>query len=374
MRNRSARIICGGLVTGGLLAQSVMAHPGHDEKDTSEQPVTVNAASQPERPRPSGIPGVDDRQMEVIELPAPEVSITIEGDKRVIRANGLPNHETGEFPNAGNPNALRPQSHVITLPLVPTIADEPIVARPEFGIAINGVIFDAGTGEFWTAENDRAFGGGSPWNYEALGGGVPLGLDQNNAHVQPTGKYHYHGVPTGLLHQLLEGHDGSTMVHLGWAYDGFPIYAAWGYADPNDPNSEVRPLRSSYKLKDGERPARPDGPGGKYDGTFGLDYEYVEGLGDLDECNGRFGVTPEYPQGTYYYVITDEFPSIPRLWRGEPAESFRNRGPGPGPGMEDGPGGGRGDRGGAGPNGRGPGGMRPPPPGQRPQRPQRPGE
>ena len=26
-------------------------------------------------------------------------------------------------------------------------------------------------------------------------------------------------------------------------------------------------------------------------GAFTQDYEYVEGLGDLDQCNGRFGVT-----------------------------------------------------------------------------------
>ena len=38
--------------------------------------------------------------------------------------------------------------------------------------------------------------------YEALSGAVPLGIDANNAHVQPTGAYHYHGVPTGLLRDL----------------------------------------------------------------------------------------------------------------------------------------------------------------------------
>ena len=57
-------------------------------------------------------------------------------------------------------------------------------------------------------------------------------------------------------------------------------------------------------------------PGGKYDGTFTADYEYVAGSGDLDECNGRFGVTPEYPQGIYYYCITEEFPQLARQWRG----------------------------------------------------------
>lgn len=314
------------IAAGSCLAT---AHPTHDSTDSSR-----SAALQPARP---GQPGGDSapRQMQAIDLPAPAVSITIEGSTRRIRANGLPAHQTGAFPNAHNPNALRPQQHDITLPLVPTIADEPTIARPEFGIALNGVIFDAGTGEFWTPDQPRAFGGGSPWNYEALGHGVDLGLDMNHAHVQPTGKYHYHGLPTGLLNALGSTEAATTMTHLGWAFDGFPIYGPLAHADAADPHSPLRPLRSSYRLKSGQRPTTPDGPGGAYDGTFGLDWEYVDGLGDLDECNGRFGVTPEFPHGTYYYVITDEFPSIPRLWRAIPDPSTQ-RGPGPGarPGPE----------------------------------------
>ena len=79
------------------------------------------------------------------------------------------------------------------------------------------------------------------------------------------------------------------------------------------------------------RPKGDDGPGGKYDGTFIQDYEFVKGSGDLDECNGRKGVTPEYPDGTYYYVVTDAFPFIPRFYRGTPDSSFERRmGPPPG--------------------------------------------
>lgn len=70
------------------------------------------------------------------------------------------------------------------------------------------------------------------------------------------------------------------------------------------------------------RPKDDDGPGGKYDGTFVQDYEYVKGSGDLDECNGRTGVTPEFTNGTYYYVVTDAYPFIPRLFRGTPDSSF----------------------------------------------------
>ncbi|MBK9287342.1 MAG: YHYH protein [Flavobacteriales bacterium] len=39
-------------------------------------------------------------------------------------------------------------------------------------------------------------------------------------------------------------------------------------------------------------------------GAFIEDYAYVAGSGDLDEHNGRFTVTPEYPTGTYAYFVT----------------------------------------------------------------------
>ena len=63
-------------------------------------------------------------------------------------------------------------------------------------------------------------------------------------------------------------------------------------------------------------------PTGKPDGSFGLDFEYVAGSGDLDEFGGRTGVTPEFPQGTYYYVMTEEYPFIPRKFKGTPDPSF----------------------------------------------------
>ena len=116
------------------------------------------------------------------------------------------------------------------------------------------------------------------------------------------------------------------MVLLGYAADGFPIYSPHGYSDPADSSSAMIELRSSYSIKKG---TRPDGPRGRYDGTYFRDYEYVQGLGGLDQCNGRNGVTPEYPKGTYYYVITDRFPYIPRCWIGSGDSSFQ-KGPGSG--------------------------------------------
>ena len=78
-----------------------------------------------------------------------------------------------------------------------------------FGVAVNGVSFDPATAEFWR----RDFR--SIWNEEAIyKGRGQLGMDWSNAHVQPTGAYHYHGVPVGLLKQL---HAENKMVLVGWA-------------------------------------------------------------------------------------------------------------------------------------------------------------
>jgi hypothetical protein len=120
---------------------------------------------------------------------------------------------------------------------------------------------------------------------------------------------------------------------IGWAADGFPIYTGKAHADPKDAKSELRKMKSSYHLKQGARPTQVNGPGGNYDGRFTQDFEYIKDSGDLDECNGRVGVTPEFPDGTYYYCIIAEFPFVPRAWRGTPDPSFSKGDRPPGAGM-----------------------------------------
>ena len=182
----------------------------------------------------------------------------------------------------------------------------------------NGVVLDPVAAEPWinTSTNAQNW----DWNLEATTNG--LGLDCNDAHVQPTGAYHYHGVPQGYIDEL--GIDGNTMVLIGYAADGFPLYYKYGYETATDANSNVVLLRSSYAVRPGDRPG--DGisaPCGAYNGKYVADWEYNVSFGDLDECNGRFGATPEFPDGTYYYVLTDEFPYIPRCFQGTPSTSFR---------------------------------------------------
>jgi YHYH protein len=271
-----------------------------------------------------------------------EVTITELGDKRIIEANGLPDHEPGRFPNRGNPNEIGAQHYRFEMPLKPRANNESTpVERFIFGIAVNGVVFDPGTAEVWVP-GERIVSRPGPgtrrppgpprddaWNYDGMGT-MNLGLDAHHAHVQPNGAYHYHGLPVGLIKRLQKDKGDSAMLLVGYAADGFPIYAESGHAKADDASTPVKKLRSSYRLKTGKRPTGDEGPGGKYDGTFVQDYEFVAEGGDLDECNGREGVTPEYPDGTYYYVLTETFPFVPRYFRGDPDNSFERRRPGPG--------------------------------------------
>lgn len=278
------------------------------------------------------------------QLPPSKVTITTDGDYRRIQANGLPDHTPGQFPNRRNPNVIAPQSYNYKVPLHPKVAEKPSPFRMQpFGIAVNGVVFDPFAAEWW--KNDPNSG----WQYEPHGGAIDLGLDSSNAHVQPNGAYHYHGIPNGLVEKL--GGDKPKVVLIGWAADGFPMYGPWGYSEAKNAQSPLKKLSASYGIKPGERPA--GSPGGKYDGSFVQDYEYIEGTGDLDASNGRFGVTPEFPEGTYYYVLTDAYPYIPRQFAGTPDASFERRGPPGGGGFGPPPGGPGGRRGGP--------GSRPPP-------------
>ncbi len=234
------------------------------------------------------------------------VRIYKSGNKRILEAKGLPNHNVGNFPNSGNPHSIEQQNYRFEIPLNPEKrSPTPVGMRLDVGVAINGVPFDPGAAEFYKGDPS------SGWQYEALSGAITLGVDTNHAHVQPTGAYHYHGKPTGLFKKL--GYQKGTLSPLiGWAADGFPIYASTMKI-----NGQVKELKSSYRLKSGTRSI-----GGRYDGTFVQDYEYKKGSGDLDQCNGIFVITDDYPDGTYAYILTDSYPVIPRCLMGKADPSF----------------------------------------------------
>ena len=307
------------------LTAVAMAHPDDDEDAApSHQPAFFLAQAGPPQRGQAAAPTA--AKVENV------VSITTEGDFRVIKSNGWPDHVPGAFPRRGNPNVATEQSYSFRVPLKPRMAETPERRGGWWwGVALNGVPFEPGTAETWN--NDRQSG----WRYEAATGFLNLGLDEHHAHVQPAGAYHYHGLPVGLVERL--GGDGSKMLQVGWAADGFPIYTSRAYSEARDAKSALRPMKPSHRLRQGARPVQAGGPGGNYDGRFTEDFEFAKDSGDLDECNGRFGVTPEFPAGTYYYCITAEFPFVPRMWRGTPDASFGKAGGPPGGGPGRGPGG-----------------------------------
>ncbi|KAJ54266.1 hypothetical protein ACMU_18755 [Actibacterium mucosum KCTC 23349] len=249
-----------------------------------------------------------------------QVSIVTRGSKRIMTANGIPTHPVAPFPNSGNPNRISAQNYRFEMPLSPRKGAARATGRSLVGVAVNGVPFDPGAAEFW--QGDRNSG----WQYEALGGAVTLGLDANYGHVQPTGAYHYHGLPIGLLQQLGWSKNIESPL-VGWAADGFPIYAMTSVQ-----SGKVVQMRSSYQLKSGNRPGGNQ-PGGRHDGTFVQDYVHVAGTGNLDECNGAIVKTADYPDGTYAYFLTSAFPVIPRMLRGSIDSSFKKRGGGNGGGL-----------------------------------------
>ncbi|WP_422107997.1 YHYH protein [Winogradskyella sp.] len=236
-----------------------------------------------------------------------KTTVTIKGNQRIMTTNSLPDHQTGEFPNQGNPNSISSQRKTYVFPLNPKYTGEAKWVR-EPGVALNGVKFEPGTAEVVVCDS------GENYRVEALQDVIDLGLDFNHAHVQPTGAYHYHGSPTSLIENFDTGED---LVHIGFAHDGFPMY----YSKSAKYRSSYRPISGTREGEDCsyENPMqRMDiSVGGHHDGTFTSDFEYVEEYGDLDECNGMT------IDGNYMYLVTKEFPYVSRCLMGEYEEMHR---------------------------------------------------
>jgi hypothetical protein len=241
-------------------------------------------------------------------------------NERLLSANGVPDHEVGEFPNSNNPNAIESQTVADSLTLSPvesTTATTLGGPRGVTGYVLNGVKIDAGTAGSCddSGNNCSLIDNSGSWSIEALGQtSFNFGTDDNNAHVQPGGAYHYHGMPEGFIAK--QGGGDTTMTIIGWAADGFPIYARYGYSIASDATSPIKLITGSYQLisdVSSSRPSKDIYPLG----TFAQDWQYVAGSGDLDECNGRVGVTPEFPNGIYHYFATESYPYFQRCVKGE---------------------------------------------------------
>jgi hypothetical protein len=132
---------------------------------------------------------------------------------------------------------------------------------------------------------------------------------------------------------------------LAWTADGYPVYGPYGYSVSNDASSGIRRMISGYVLRNGQsgtsnltangRKTIPAwsarlfnvssnqvGPNvstgfplGRYmeDNDFLGDHGIAPGTNtyDLDEYNGRYCVTPEFPNGTYAYFVSISSNGVP---------------------------------------------------------------
>lgn len=250
-----------------------------------------------------------------------------------IHTKGIPSYPTGPFLD-GNPSQAEDQDAFFKFPLNPTQNSGTPTATTmgNIGVFINGVaLFDYRDGVAWNPTTNSLCGGpGNPpcpggpgatmdWNRDAILAEMS-GFDCSKGHPA-MGNYHHHQNPSAFDLDLnvvsticnLYDADGLYAIDstqhsplIGFAYDGFPIYGSYGYANTDGTGGIVR-IKSSYQLKTtrgtGNVPSETSWPLG----TFREDYEYVNHSSQsdyLDEHNGRFCVTPEYPNGIYCYFTT----------------------------------------------------------------------
>jgi hypothetical protein len=254
-----------------------------------------------------------------------------------VRTKGIPSYITGPFLD-GNPSIATNQNAIFKISLNPV--QNTGTATPttmgNIGIFINGVaLFDYRDGVSWRNSTNSLAGGplggmgDGVWNRDAVVA-ERLGFDCSKGHPA-MGNYHHHQNPSAFKLDLnvisticsLYDADGlyaiDSTVHsplIGFAYDGFPIYGAYAYANTNGTGGIVR-MKSSYQLRNitirnqyanGTTVTAGPAVNTTYPlGYFREDYEYISHPSQpdyLDEHNGRFCVTPEYPNGIYCYFAT----------------------------------------------------------------------
>ena len=206
------------------------------------------------------------------------VNITFTGANMTISSNGIPSHERADFYLIAGRALSDPTGTVnttYTMPLQPEYAGNATATGVgPIGIAVSGAVF------FNAFEGDQV-------SYAIENIQVQNGvsfIDACNGHPLPaTGQYHYHGIPYCITDSL--DTDGEHSVLIGYLRDGFPIYG------PQD--------------NDGEAPT------------------------DLDQCNGHFGVTPEFTSGTYHYHTTEARSYVPNCYMGEAPANGGPQGGGP---------------------------------------------
>jgi hypothetical protein len=238
-------------------------------------------------------------------LPHVSVSLDKERGVAVITSDGMPEHAAG--PYGINPYSERAQDVRLEVPLAPTAGAEADTPRGAIAVAYNGV-------PIYHPVNWDDFGG-------CRGNAIFLeGFDSYGGHPGPDGNYHYHGGQflTHAVHLGLRHVAGEHSSLVGYALDGFPIYGPFGYVVADDATSGVQALRSCYRLQEARTCCADEGVCGLQAmshektlalGAFVEDHvfdaaAYANGACELNAFNMRFQATPEYPEGTWAYVVT----------------------------------------------------------------------
>lgn len=262
------------------------------------------------------------------------------------------------------PNLPTDQGLILRLPRHPVAqTGEEFQPLGEIGMTVDGVrIFDANDALSYSHANASDANpragigqGDRVWERDAFVNEA-MTFDPGMGHQQNWGRYHYHAEDIALRYELGDHVDFNAVTKtyrestnpvvkhspiIGWLQDGYPLYGPYGYADPANPASGVRRMISGYVPRNGENGADDLAQTGrrtlpawtarawKYPaalpenetgpdvtiyypiGHYLEDYAYLGDLGkvpgrdfDLDESNGRWCVTPEFPHGTYAYFTT----------------------------------------------------------------------
>jgi hypothetical protein len=255
-----------------------------------------------------------------------------------VSTHGIPTYVTGPFLD-GNPSLASDQNAIFKISLNPAknTGTPTNTTGGNIGIFINGVaLFDYRDGVSWNNAQNKLCGGpiqppcagDQVWNRDAIVA-ERQGFDCAKGHPA-MGNYHHHQNPSAFNLDLnvvstvcnLYAADGLYMIDstkhsplIGFAYDGFPIYGAYAYKNIDGTGGIVR-MKSSYSLRsitsrttyaNGNSVTAGPAVSTTYPlGYFREDYQYTAPTASdyLDEHNGRFCITPEYPNGIYCYFAT----------------------------------------------------------------------
>jgi hypothetical protein len=223
-----------------------------------------------------------------------------------VHTSGVPSYY--DFNNV-NVNDASDGNFTFNFPRVPQ--QNTGTATSSLGGGQMGVFIDGDM--VFNAEDARSYQNANIWHqlayfFEAVD------FDSSGGHSTPTNQYHHHIINLALADT------SNSSVHspiIGWMFDGYPLYGPFGYSDPTDANSGVVRMKSSYvtgnyttrtTYADGTtlQPSQY-GPNVSQQypiGCYREDYIYSAGSGTLDEHNGRFCKTPEFPNGIYAYFCT----------------------------------------------------------------------